>query len=80
MNRLVMLALAGVMTLVLGACGESTPPKPETTSSDVAVEKSTDTQQQENQDNQDTQEQQTTPAASEEVPAASTEEAPAAAE
>lgn len=67
MNRLVMLALAGVMTLALGACGESTPPKPETTSSEVAVENAPDAQQ----------DQTAAPAVSADEAPASTDEAPA---
>ncbi len=78
MKRLTMLALAGLMTVVLGACGESSPPKPDAGgSSDVAIEQNQDQQDNNNQqqDNnnqqQDNQDQQAAP--SEDAPAATTE-------
>jgi len=67
MKRLGMLALAGVMAAGLGACGESTPPKPDVNQPDMAIEQ--------NQDNSATSAQ---PAAPTAPPSATSEEMPAA--
>ncbi|MCR9191986.1 MAG: hypothetical protein NXI01_04930 [Gammaproteobacteria bacterium] len=64
MKRLGMLALAGVMAVGLGACGESTPPKPDVNQPDMAIEQ--------NQDNS------AQPAAPTAPPSATSEEMPAA--
>lgn len=63
MKRLLMLVVASMMAMVLGACGENAPKQPEEAKSEVAVEQNQDQQQ-------DAQ------AATEEAPA-STDEAPA---